>query len=363
MLDGYFPGLSYLDTSRGIAPIVEKLSFPLQDKWTMVGSKFKEDNKVTFPPFWFFSGFVRKEAKARNDPSFLTASHYSSTQKKEGPSRFFSSKQSVMVHKTGVFTKAEKSVEDLGKMCPMHHKPHPLRKCKGFRYMLLEDRKKFIRENNICYRCLASSTHQAKNCEIAIKCLECGSERHLSALHPGPPAQSATTSCPPKEHGGEEEDKEKSDVTTMCTKVCGGSLSGKSCSKVCLVKVFPQDQQHNTKKMYAILDEQSNVSLVRAEFFDMFNVDNTPEPYTLKTCAGVMETPGRRAHGFIVESIDEKICLSLPTLIECSSIPCNRTPEAAWHHQHLRPIAKQIPPLDPDAEILLLIGRDLLFTR
>lgn len=41
--------------------------------------------------------------------------------------------------------------------------------------------------------------------------------------------------------------------------------------------------------MYAILDEQSNVSLARAEFFDMFNVDNTLEPYTLKTCAGVME--------------------------------------------------------------------------
>lgn len=112
------------------------------------------------------------------------------------------------------------------------------------------------------------------------------------------------------------------------------------------------------------MDEQSNVSLARAEFFDMFNVDNTLEPYTLKTCAGVMETSGRREYGFVVESIDKKISLSLPTLIECNAIPNNRkeipTPEAAWHHQHLRPIAEQIPPLDPDAEILLLIGRDLL---
>lgn len=200
----------------------------------MVGSKFKE-YKVIFPPFWFFSEFVRKEAKARNDPSFITASHYSATPKKEGPSRFSNTKQSVTVHKTDVSaeakSKTEKSVEDLSKLCPMHRKPHPLRKCKGFRNMLLEDRKKFIKVNNICYHCLASSTHQAKNCEIDIKCLECGSDRHLSALHPDPPTQSASTFYPPKQQAGEEEDKDKPDVTTMCMKVCGSSFSGKSCSQ------------------------------------------------------------------------------------------------------------------------------------
>lgn len=93
-------------------------------------------------------------------------------------------------------------------------------------------------------------------------------------------------------------------------------------------------------------------------FFDMFNVDNTLEPHTLKTCAGVMETSGRGAHGFIVDSIDKKISLSLPTLIECSAIVNKReeipTPEAAWHHQHLRPIAEQIPLLDPYAQKLHL---------
>lgn len=54
-LGGYLPGLSYFDTARGVTPIVEKLPFHLQEKWTAVGSKFKEDYNVAFPPLSFLS--------------------------------------------------------------------------------------------------------------------------------------------------------------------------------------------------------------------------------------------------------------------------------------------------------------------
>lgn len=37
--DGYLPGLAYLDTARGIRPIVEKLPYTLQEKWISQGSK------------------------------------------------------------------------------------------------------------------------------------------------------------------------------------------------------------------------------------------------------------------------------------------------------------------------------------
>lgn len=73
--------------------------------------------------------------------------------------------------------------------CPIPHKPHPLKKCKRFRHMLLDDRKKFLKENSICFRCCGSTTHQAKDCDVSIKCSECSSDRYLAALHPGPPLQ------------------------------------------------------------------------------------------------------------------------------------------------------------------------------
>ncbi|KAI4883909.1 hypothetical protein NFI96_021124 [Prochilodus magdalenae] len=49
--DCFLPGLSYLDTARGIHPILEKLPYHLQDKWTSYGFKYKEQYQVSFPPF------------------------------------------------------------------------------------------------------------------------------------------------------------------------------------------------------------------------------------------------------------------------------------------------------------------------
>ena len=116
--------------------------------------------------------------------------------------------------------------------------------------------------------------------------------------------------------------------------------------------------------MYAILDDQSNRSLARSEFFDVFKISGRSYEYTLKTCAGLKETAGRRAIGYTIESLDKKLSFPLPTLLECNEVPDNRaeipTPDAARHHTHLKRIADEIPPLDPDANILLLLGRDIL---
>lgn len=69
--DGCLTGLSYLDTSRGIGPIVDKLPFGLQDKWVSTGSWYKEKNHGHFPPFEYFCNFVCHEAKKRKNPSFM----------------------------------------------------------------------------------------------------------------------------------------------------------------------------------------------------------------------------------------------------------------------------------------------------
>ncbi|XP_075438936.1 uncharacterized protein LOC142481354 [Ascaphus truei] len=56
--------------------------------------------------------------------------------------------------------------------------------------------------------------------------------------------------------------------------------------------------------------------------------------------------------------------MPLPTLIECNHMAEDRTeiptPDVARHHPHLKTIADHIPPLDEDAQILLLLGRDIM---
>lgn len=263
--DGYLPGLAFLDTSRGISPIVAKLPHTLQEKWVAQGSKFKADHKGLFPPFSFFAEFICYEARIRNDPSFLLI-RSSEIHAKERPIDRMA-RVSLSAHKTDVVR--DRRVENLEKYCPIHNRPHPLKRCRVFRAKPIEERKSFLRENGICYKCCTSTTHLAKDCKVAVMCNECESKLHVSVMHPGPSSQVPKSPTPQESHAEEGDDNElsTSTVTSHCTQICGKGQSGKSCSKICLVRVFPQNQPEKVVKMYAVLDDQSNRSLAKSDFF------------------------------------------------------------------------------------------------
>ncbi|XP_067306911.1 uncharacterized protein [Pseudorasbora parva] len=370
--EGYLTGLAYLDTARGIGPILEKLPYGLQEKWLSVGSQFKEDNNGHFPPFDYFADFICHEARRRNDPSFILPCTSNNGLKSEKVvSNNYGRK--ISVHKTDISSSKdppanspERKPSGPEKNCPIHNKPHSLRKCRVFRRKSLEERKSILKENGICFKCCTSASHLARDCKATVKCMECDSDRHHAAMHPGPPPQVYRRSTPPPDNGGEEEEHASSStaISSHCTQVCGPERTARSCSKICLVRIYPQGQHEKAINMYVILDDQSNRSLVRSDFFKLFNIKGQPFPYSLKTCAGLVETSGRKAEGFQVESLDGQTSLLLPPLIECNDILNDRseipTPEAARYHPHLRSVAEHIPELDPKAEILILLGRDIV---
>lgn len=82
-------GLAVLDMPRAVNPIVEKLPYGLQEKWVSQGLRYKEEYRVPFPPFSFFSQFIRSQAKTKNDPSFIftsnTQSHFKSPKPTKSP--------------------------------------------------------------------------------------------------------------------------------------------------------------------------------------------------------------------------------------------------------------------------------------
>lgn len=80
----------------------------------------------------------------------------------------------------------------------------------------------------------------------------CKSADHPSALH------SDTLSENIKQHEGE---KEKTAVKTTCTDICDTSYSTKSCVIVLLVNVYPTDKKWLSRRVYCLLDDQSNRSL------------------------------------------------------------------------------------------------------
>lgn len=369
--EGDLPGLAFLDTPRGVNPVVLKLPFRLQEKWVLAGTAYKRQYQVNYPPFAFFVDFVNQQARIANDPGFSFIANTDTALRAERATWKSNRQREIAVHKTEVSHSDASDTgepptqsDDWDKLCLLHKKPHPLRKCRAFRGKPIDERRILLKENNVCFKCLSSSSHMAKNCKIHVQCMECKSDRHSTALHPGPAPWQRQTG-PVSEHGGEEgEALLQSHVTNKCTKVCGGELTDRSCSKICLVKVFPASNRRKAVKLYAILDEQSNRSLVHPQFFDIFNDQSPSAPYTLRTCAGVKQSAGRRASGYEVESLDGTVRIPLPSLIECDDIPNNReeipTPEVALHHAHLRSVARFIPDIDPQAPIMLLLGRDII---
>ncbi|KAK7901877.1 hypothetical protein WMY93_018646 [Mugilogobius chulae] len=227
----------------------------------------------------------------------------------------------------------------------------------------LDERKTYLKENSICFRCCASTKHLAKDCKLVVKCKECNSDRHISALHPGPAPWSTAAQATEQEHGGEP-DSNTTEVTFKCTEICDKTQGLRSCSKISLVNVYPANCPDRAHKMYVVLDDQSNRSLAKSDFFELFDVNVVPSTYTLKTCAGTSEATGRKAHNFVVASLDGQTQVTLPPLLECNTMPDDRseipTPDIVQHFPHLAPIAGKIPPLEPDTPILLLLGRDVL---
>ncbi|XP_056017069.1 uncharacterized protein LOC125663253 [Ostrea edulis] len=117
--------------------------------------------------------------------------------------------------------------------------------------------------------------------------------------------------------------------------------------------------------MYVILDDQSNRSLAKSSFFDVYQIHSQPEEYIMNSCNGKIMTSGRRASGFTLESCDRQVHIDLPVLIECDNIPNNKyeipSQEVARHHPHLRDIG--LESVDENCQILLLLGRDVLYVH
>lgn len=183
--------LAYFDTSSGILPIVNKLPHALQEKWTTHAVNFKKKHSVSFPPFSVFVEFVRDISRVKNDPSFqYETNSYAATEK--------------VIHRTkNINIATKKTFGETNKdtvECPIHHVKHSLNQCRTFRAKPLEERRAFVKDNNICFKCCETTSHIRRLCKRDIKCTECDSATHPTALHPPLPP---LTMKPSSAYGGE----------------------------------------------------------------------------------------------------------------------------------------------------------------
>ena len=399
---------AYYDASSGINPIVAKLPFNLQEKWISKAMNYKSTHGVPYPPFTFFTKFVKDMAKVKNDPCFTISNPITdrSIKTEKPPSSKLPqvrakktdttlandsmiSKTTTAANMPANTTGSPIVVQGKGRFCIYHNSTaHSLNFCKAFRNLSVSERKDFLKNKGFCFKC-CKDNHLSSNCKEALYCKLCRDTTHVAALHYNEPrarnsaqavtqhggevVQTMTPHLPvssqrslpnvpnpvDKTHGGED-----TAVNSKCTLVCSNPTSrSKSCAKTFLVKVYPEGKPELGVWCYAILDNQCNCSLAKSEFFDLFDKQSRKVSYRLATCAGVSSTSGRTTRNYTIMSWHNSHETHVPLLVECDNIPNVReeipTPAIVRGHTHLSDLAEHIPPLVPEAEILLIIGRDV----
>ena len=349
----YSLSLSYFDTPGGVNPIIAKLPHALQERWTMHAVRYNAQHGVRFPPFAELARYVREQSEIRNNPCFrYDAPPASCAPGNTGKGDKQRIQPTVSVRKTEVANNESPgtSTEDKPR-CPIHKTRHALTDCKGFRAKPIWERRTFLKKNGGCFRCCQLG-HMRQDCKTEVLC-ECGSNAHHTALHDDGEESRST----------HQETEKTESVSTKCTQICGSCTVGKSCAKLLLVSVYPEGNPEKALRAYAIIDDQSNRSLAKSELFNTLGIHGEEYEYTLSSCHGRTRITGRKANGLHIESINGTARYKLPPLIECDDIPSSRaeipTPEVARCYTHLQDIESHMAPVDSNAEILLLIGRDI----
>lgn len=95
-------GLAFLNTARGVNPIVQKRPFSLQEKWA-------------YPPFGYVVDFVCQEASVKNDPSFNFVPHLDMVPGTAEIAWKPYRQREVSVHKTEIASKSTSSPTESSK--------------------------------------------------------------------------------------------------------------------------------------------------------------------------------------------------------------------------------------------------------
>ncbi len=171
-------GLAILDDCEENHKLLKKLPDWITRRWSRVVTE-RLDESGEYPSFSCFTRFIQKEARIACNPvaSPLLIKATDDRQPKRTRALHTNTKRNNPTEKVEkVFSTKSKPP------CPIcKDEMHGVVKCPTFAAKSLEDKKAFIRENNLCYGFLRKG-HNSKDCKMRHSCGIC-SRRHPTCLH------------------------------------------------------------------------------------------------------------------------------------------------------------------------------------
>jgi hypothetical protein len=238
------------------------------------------------------------------------------------------------------------------KLCHCCGKTHSIEMCPLFKGLSVVDRAEWARDKKLCFRCL-EGLHRSAECPSKTVCTvaDCG-QRHHFLIHGAP------RMFPPKSGGSEYYEAKESRPKTNGPTV----NSIERLSVTTLLNVVPVILQANGKIVHthALLDNGSDVSLVRADIARSLNLTGKIRELTFGTFHGNDPPIETASVNFTLKSLDESF---ITKTVQASTVPNLKLPKRSYSLKNLQrrwPHLRDVNSEQVDfGDVTVLIGADV----
>ncbi|KAJ8731132.1 hypothetical protein PYW07_004296 [Mythimna separata] len=243
----------YLHSPEMVKQIIEKMPTILKFRWYDFTAAADEGE---FSDLTLVSRFLNTEADK--------CGAFATTEERTWTKRTHRQATHSTKEREGNFEEARASE----KTCPVCQGEHFLRDCQKFLKASVQDRWALVKKSRVCFRCL-QGRHRKENCRKP-PCKEC-KRWHHHLLHAGP--EERTTA------GNEDTQRGASSIMASVNAV----NNARAYLKIVPVEVFGS---HGSKKILALMDEGSTVSLLDEKVAQGIGVQGTTEELVIETVGG-----------------------------------------------------------------------------
>lgn len=340
--------LCCLDRSTGLEIIRKKLPVNLQESWAKYGQRYEDSHgEGQHPPFEKFIEFLENSYRPKINPNYRILVPTST--KNEDTKRILKTNE--------VSAEYIPKKNKLG--CPLHEdSTHQLSNCHNFKKMSHDEKKECLKKYRRCYKC--TLPHYANDCRVKLECGRCQGKHH-TVLHRDYPILAGNN--PAEVSGQEILPVSLPNNNSFCTNICNSNFDV-SCSKTMLVDVTHPNTLKKIR-IYCILDDQSNCSLIDDRLLDSLGIEAEHHEYTLATVNGIeSRESGQLIKGLRIKGADKNRWIEIDEAITNVNIPSTKSEVATKTLVENNPkterFAKYFHDLDASAEVMMLVGRNCI---
>ncbi|XP_068089941.1 uncharacterized protein [Hyperolius riggenbachi] len=359
----HIKGLQVLNDCEENQKMLLKLPDWVTSRWNRYVTDQLDQDK-DYPSFKEFAAFVSKEAKIACNP---VSSLHAIKPLEEKPTRDTRHAKAdtlainVMAKCNDVnqtrpidSDKPEKENMQVNNTSPVKcifcGEDHSLYQCQRLTEKSVEEKKRFVYDNQLCFACLRKG-HNSKDCKRKATCAIC--KRH----HPTPLHEDRSSVGKVTIHGAPQSEENASALSC-----CVDGSESSSTSMIVPVWISSHNMAGKETLAYALLDTQSSNTFVDLEVCEKLQATMEPVKLKLSTMMGRDSiVKSQRVTGLRVRGFSSDILFDLPPAYAKDCIPLERahipTCETANKWNHLAVISHEVPPL-MDCGVGLLIGYD-----